>query len=77
MKKGFLLAGNAGTGPAGSFQQALPERKEFLDDWLARTVELIVPEYRPKLCISTWWSSARGAFHPYLKKLAAFYYNCW
>lgn len=47
---------------------------EFLRDWLARTVEIIV-KYRPKLLYFDWWIQ-HGAFKPYLKKLAAFYYNC-
>lgn len=47
---------------------------EFLRDWLARTVEIIV-KYRPKLLYFDWWIQ-HEAFKPYLKKLAAFYYNC-
>ncbi len=46
----------------------------YLDDWLARTAELIL-KYRPKLLYFDWWIQHR-AFKPYLKKLAAFYYNC-
>ena len=37
-------------------------------------MELIV-KYRPKLLYFDWWIQ-HEAFHPYLKKLAAFYYNC-
>ena len=48
--------------------------EEFLDDWLARTAELIL-NYRPKLLYFDWWLQHQ-AFKPYLKKLAAFYYNC-
>lgn len=48
--------------------------EEFLNDWLARTVEIIV-KYRPKLLYFDWWIQ-HEAFKPYLKKLAAFYYNC-
>ena len=48
--------------------------KEFLDDWFARTVELIV-KYRPRLLYFDWWVQHR-AFKPYLQRLAAFYYNC-
>lgn len=47
---------------------------EFLDDWLARTAELIL-NYQPKLLYFDWWIQHQ-AFKPYLKKLAAFYYNC-
>ena len=46
---------------------------EFLDDWLARTAELIV-NYRPRLLYFDWWIQ-HEAFKPYLKKLLAFYYN--
>lgn len=48
--------------------------EEYLDDWLARTAELIV-KYRPKFLYFDWWLQ-HEAFKPYLKKLAAFYYNC-
>jgi alpha-L-fucosidase len=47
---------------------------EYLDDWLARTAEIIV-KYQPKLLYFDWWIQ-HEAFKPYLKKLAAFYYNC-
>lgn len=48
--------------------------EEFLDDWLARTAEIIL-KYQPKLLYFDWWLQHQ-AFKPYLKKLAAFYYNC-
>lgn len=48
--------------------------EEFLNDWLARTAELIL-NYQPKLLYFDWWLQHQ-AFKPYLKKLAAFYYNC-
>ncbi len=48
--------------------------EEYLNDWLARTAELII-NYRPRLLYFDWWLLHR-AFKPYLKKLAAFYYNC-
>ena len=48
--------------------------EEFLRDWLARTAEIIL-NYRPKLLYFDWWIQ-HEAFKPYLKKLAAFYYNC-
>lgn len=48
--------------------------EEFLKDWLARTGELIL-KYRPRLLYFDWWIQHQ-AFKPYLKKLAAFYYNC-
>ncbi len=46
---------------------------EFLQDWLLRTCEL-VDSYRPELLYFDWWVQ-HDAFKPYLKKLAAYYYN--
>lgn len=48
--------------------------EEYLNDWLARTAEIIL-NYRPKLLYFDWWIQ-HEAFKPYLKRLAAFYYNC-
>ena len=50
-----------------------PPSKEFLDDWLARTTE-IVDKYKPELIYLDWWTMAPG-FEPYLRKLASYYYN--
>ncbi len=47
--------------------------KAFLDDWLARTAEL-VDRYRPQLVWFDWWIG-QPAFEPYLRRFAAFYYN--
>lgn len=47
---------------------------EYLNDWLARTAEIIL-KYQPKLLYFDWWIQ-HSAFKPYLRKLAAFYYNC-
>ncbi len=46
---------------------------EYLNDWLARTAE-IIEKYQPELLYFDWWIH-HEAFIPYLKKLAAFYYN--
>lgn len=46
---------------------------EFLEDWLMRSVE-IIDQYQPKLLYLDWWVQHQ-AFKPYLKKLAAYYYN--
>lgn len=46
---------------------------EFLQDWLVRTCE-IIDRYKPKIIYFDWWIQHR-AFKPYLKKLAAYYYN--
>lgn len=48
--------------------------EEFLEDWLLRTAEIIV-KYRPELLYFDWWIQ-HEAFKPWLKKIAAFYYNC-
>ncbi|MDI9548548.1 MAG: alpha-L-fucosidase [Chloroflexota bacterium] len=45
----------------------------FLDDWLARLVEL-VDKYRPQLVWFDWWIE-QIVFAPYLQKFAAHYYN--
>ncbi len=55
------------------FSQPYPT-EEYLDDWLARTAEIIL-KYQPKLLYFDWWIQ-HEAFKPYLKRLAAFYYNC-
>ena len=47
--------------------------EEYLQDWLTRTCE-IIDEYRPKLIYFDWWIQHQS-FRPYLKKLAAYYYN--
>ncbi len=47
--------------------------EEYLQDWLARTCE-IIDDYHPKLLYFDWWIQ-HSAFKPYLKKLAAYYYN--
>lgn len=53
--------------------RSLPPTKEYLEDWLVRTCELI-DKYKPKLLYFDWWIH-NVAFKPYLKKLAAYYYN--
>ncbi len=53
--------------------RASPPSKEFLEDWLLRTCEFI-DRYQPKVLWFDWWIM-NLAFKPYLKKLAAFYYN--
>ncbi|WP_310605044.1 alpha-L-fucosidase [Anaerosporobacter sp.] len=47
--------------------------KEFLDDWLIRTCE-IIDNYKPKVLYFDWWIQ-HESFKPYLRKLAAYYYN--
>lgn len=50
-----------------------PPNREFLDDWLARTTE-IIDKYQPELLYLDWWTSA-PAFEPNMRKMAAYYYN--
>lgn len=47
--------------------------EEFLHDWLCRTCE-IIDRYHPKIVYFDWWIQHHAA-KPYLKKLAAYYYN--
>lgn len=50
-----------------------PPTEEWLDDWLVRTCELI-DKYQPSVLYFDWWIQNQ-AFKPWLKKLAAYYYN--
>ena len=45
----------------------------YLTDWLLRTCELI-DRYRPAVLYFDWWIQ-HEAFKPYLRRLAAYYYN--
>lgn len=53
--------------------QVEPPSKEFLDDWLLRSCE-IVDKYRPAVMYFDWWI-CQPVFQPYLKTFAAYYYN--
>lgn len=46
---------------------------EYLEDWLLRVCELI-DAYRPELLYFDWWIQ-HEAFKPYIKRLAAYYYD--
>ncbi len=46
---------------------------EHLEDWLVRTCE-IIDRYQPSALYFDWWIQ-NMSFKPYLKKLAAYYYN--
>lgn len=52
--------------------QPRPDGK-FLEDWLARTCE-IVDKYKPQLIWFDWWIE-QTVFAPYLQRFAAYYYN--
>ncbi len=62
---------------AGLYGPAQPNtmqpNEEFLDDWLARTCEL-VDKYQPQLVWFDWWIE-QPVFAPYLRRFAAYYYN--
>ena len=64
-------------GNAAFYGPARPQKTEpdqaFLDDWLARSAE-IVDQYQPELMWFDWWIE-QPAFQPYLQRFAAFYYN--
>ncbi len=47
--------------------------EEYLQDWLVRTCE-IIDRYRPKVLYFDWWIQ-HSVCKPYLKKVAAYYYN--
>jgi alpha-L-fucosidase len=49
-----------------------PDRA-FMDDWLARSTEL-VDKYHPDFLYFDWWIG-QPAFQPYLQRMAAHYYN--
>jgi alpha-L-fucosidase len=53
--------------------QSAPPTREFLEDWLVRTCQ-IVDKYQPQLLWFDWWI-AQPSVHPYLRKFAAYYYN--
>lgn len=47
--------------------------EEYLQDWLVRTCE-IIDRYQPQILYFDWWIQ-HNSCKPYLKKLAAYYYN--
>lgn len=62
--------------PEGDFQDLFSEpapTEEFMQDWLVRTCE-IIDRYRPRILYFDWWIQ-HSAVRPWLKKLAAYYYN--
>lgn len=50
-----------------------PPSDEYLEDWLARTCEL-VDKYQPQIVWFDWWIEEKP-FKPYLQRFAAYYYN--
>lgn len=47
--------------------------KEFLEDWLVRICE-VIDRFHPKVLYFDWWIGHIAA-RPYVKKMAAYYYN--
>ena len=47
--------------------------REYLEDWMVRTCE-IIDKYQPKMLYFDWWIQNK-CFKPYLQKIAAYYYN--
>jgi alpha-L-fucosidase len=58
-------------GPARQSYERL--NRAYMEDWLARLVELI-DKYQPQLIWFDWWIEQK-ALEPYLKQFAAYYYN--
>lgn len=58
---------------AYDFSSKPAPKKAYLEDWLERTVE-IIDRYHPYILYFDWWIQ-HESFKPYLKKLAAYYYN--
>ena len=52
---------------------AIGPTESWLTDWMVRTCEFI-DRYQPKVLYFDWWIK-NYAFKPYLKKIAAYYYN--
>lgn len=50
-----------------------PPTKEFMDDWLLRTVE-IVDKYEPELIWFDWWMASKP-FHKHVQQFTSYYYN--
>src|SRR3546814_14843640 len=51
----------------------MPPSKAFLNDWSARTTELI-DKYSPELIYFDWWTSA-PVYEPMMRDTAAYYSN--
>ncbi|HEY3321455.1 MAG TPA: alpha-L-fucosidase [Planctomycetota bacterium] len=75
VKANLDFYGPAQPGPQNSNDRTTDERPDaaFLEDWLARTCEL-VDKYQPQLVWFDWWIH-HLAFKPYLQKFGAYYYN--
>ncbi len=73
LKKGDFYWPSEEEKGAYEFDSKPTPSKEFLEDWLERTVE-IIDRFHPSILYFDWWIQHQ-AFKPYLKMLAAYYYN--
>ena len=69
----FYGPAHAGSRRTGTSEWTAHPDAAYLDDWLARTAE-IVEKYHPELVWFDWWINTKE-FEPYLQRFAAFYYN--
>ncbi len=69
----FYGPAHAGVTDKNHAEWAAHPDKAYLNDWLARTSE-IVQKYKPEVVWFDWWINTKE-FEPYLQKFAAFYYN--
>jgi alpha-L-fucosidase len=58
-------------GPAQS--EAIQPNDQYMIDWFLRTIE-IIDKYEPQVLWFDWWIE-QPAFEPWLRKIAAYYYN--
>lgn len=54
-------------------EHGITPTKEWLEDWLVNSCELI-DKYHPETLFFDWWVM-NYAFRPYMKKFLAYYYN--
>jgi len=74
LKKGDFYWPSEQTQPDFQDLSAKPDPSpEFLEDWVERTCE-IVDKYQPSILYFDWWIQ-HEAYKPYLKIIAAYYYN--
>jgi len=65
--------GPAHEGAAAEDSKTARPDKAYLNDWLARTAEL-VEKYQPEVVWFDWWIENKE-FEPYRQRFASFYYN--
>ena len=54
-------------------REAMQPNDQFMIDWFLRTIE-IIDKYEPQVLWFDWWIE-QPAFEPWLRKIAAYYYN--